>query len=157
MTNKEIISQLENLRANSEDFAKEKNSSDIWKKDIEALNAAIDIISNTKSKWTSLTDTLPELNEEVVITAYFSLEELDKPYILIGKISDIWESNYLSNNTDLSPEVKCCDIIIHDPMYGESHRRVYFSAWKEVEEIKPYELSNINLTRDKETDDEKEM
>lgn len=44
MTKKEIIDQLKSLRDNSADWAKEPDSDPIWKRDIEALDAAIAII-----------------------------------------------------------------------------------------------------------------
>ena len=44
MTKQELINQLLSLKVNSKSFISSDNDCDIWKKDIEALEIAIDFI-----------------------------------------------------------------------------------------------------------------
>lgn len=44
MTKKEIIAQLESLRDNSADFAKDPDADEVWSKDIEALDIVLEFI-----------------------------------------------------------------------------------------------------------------
>ena len=44
MKTKEIISQLESLKENSRSFLDSKEPDSIWKRDLDALEAAIDIV-----------------------------------------------------------------------------------------------------------------
>lgn len=46
MTYKEIMEQLESIRDHSKDMARGKDADEIWQKDVEALDEAIDIIAD---------------------------------------------------------------------------------------------------------------
>ena len=75
MENKEIIDQLESLIDNSKSFITTNDDNDdytqIWKDDIVALTAAIDIIRS--SEWIPVKDKLPEKDIDVM-TAIFGTD-----------------------------------------------------------------------------------
>jgi Protein of unknown function (DUF551). len=72
MENKEIIAQLESLIDNSKSFITTNDDNDdytqIWRDDVAALTAAIDIIRS--SEWIPVKDKLPE-KDQTVLTAIF--------------------------------------------------------------------------------------
>jgi mannosyltransferase OCH1-like enzyme len=68
MTQEEIISQLENLKSHCEDMHKRNDINDVndvWKRDVEALTAAIKAIEQ-QPRWIPCSERLPERDESVL-------------------------------------------------------------------------------------------
>ena len=63
MKQTEIIAQLRSLRESQADFAR-TNGDEIFKRDVEALDAAIEALE--RIRWRKVEDELPELKEKAI-------------------------------------------------------------------------------------------
>ena len=58
MNNSQIIEQLESIKQNALEFTRQKNASEVWSKDVEALDEAINVLSS--NGWIPCKERLPE-------------------------------------------------------------------------------------------------
>lgn len=58
MNNSQIIEQLESIKQNALEFTRQKDASEVWSKDVEALDEAINVLSS--NGWIPCSERLPE-------------------------------------------------------------------------------------------------
>jgi len=99
---KETIEQLESLRSHCENMAEAESKGEfgspdnIWAKDVEAINAAIEIIE--RSEWIPCSERLPERDENVL--TYHRNESFDYQYVSwIDDYSGKW-AGFIGNLSD---------------------------------------------------------
>lgn len=85
MTTERILEQLSSLKDNSESFAKAEDADPIWQKDIEALEAAISMISTLEDEGVHYAEALKDLIFDYNLSAKQN-KELHRKFEVAAKI-----------------------------------------------------------------------
>ena len=85
MTTERILEQLSSLKDNSESFAKSEDADPIWQKDIEALEAAICMISTLEDEGVNDAEALKDLIFDYNLSVKQN-KELHRKFEVVAKV-----------------------------------------------------------------------